>query len=120
MKKTMKGSLLLVIVIALFATIALTVSATEAYSLGASVGETTFTSLEGHIGLSLKPATVDADGEYTYTCVHCNVAIESGVIPKIDSKSIKLSTSESAVLLPLSDKMDIPSYLPASFLLLDA
>ena len=94
MKKTMKRSLLLVIVIALFATIALTASAAEAYNLGTSIGETTFTSLEGHIGLSLKPATVDADGEYTYTCVHCNVAIESGVIPKIDSKSIKLSTSE--------------------------
>ena len=40
---------------------------------------------------SLKPATIDADGEYSYTCVDCNIIMDSGVISKIDPESVTLS-----------------------------
>lgn len=43
---------------------------------------------------TITPATTELDGAYSYACVNCNVIMESGAIPKIDSKSIALSATK--------------------------
>ncbi len=43
---------------------------------------------------TLNPATVDVNGAYVYDCINCNMAMESVDIPKIDSKSVKLSATK--------------------------
>ena len=42
----------------------------------------------------LKPATVDADGEYGYLCIVCNEGLNAQKIAKIDAETIKLSATK--------------------------
>ncbi len=64
---------------------------------GTVLAESTVVPAKGHVKSdvsTLKPATTEFDGEYSYACVDCNMVMESGVISKIDSKSVVLSTAE--------------------------
>ena len=97
MKKTMKRSLLLVIVIALFAAITLTASAIDDQPIFTPIDEPMCTAKGGHVQsevLSLEPATIEADGKYGYFCVNCNMPMDCENIPKVDANSLKLSVSE--------------------------
>ena len=64
---------------------------------GTVIEEATVVSTKGHTQSetpTLTPATAEADGAYSYACVNCNVIMESGAIPKIDSETVVLSATK--------------------------